>query len=476
MTEPRSILVVDDDPGQRRILEEFLAAKGYSVRTAPDAESAIALIDERVPDLVLMDVRMPGMGGIRGLEEARRRSPVPAVILLTAYAEVRDAVEAMRLGAVDYLEKPVDLEELATVVVETIGEGGAETIREGGAARREQLSPLPPDFIVASDAMRRAVDEALLVAPTDATVLITGDSGTGKERVAELVHARSRRAGGPFVRVNCAAIPENLVESELFGHRRGSFTGADADRIGRFEAAGGGTILLDEVGELPLAVQPKLLRVLEGGSFERVGESTARRADVRVIACTNRDLEREVARESFREDLFWRLNVFRIHLPPMRERPEDVPLLARAFLGRAGRGGVRISAAALRLLEAYRWPGNVREIANVVERAAILAAGAVVLPEHLPSSINGASINGASISGVGPSAGPGLAPERADSRSPTEAGYGSAGTPVTVEEAERIAIRRALEDTGGNRSRAAKLLGISRRTLLYRLKRYGGAP
>jgi DNA-binding NtrC family response regulator len=462
MTEPRRILVVDDDSGQRRILEEFLAARGYRVRSAPDAESAIALMDEVVPDLVLMDVRMPGMGGLRGLEEARRRSPVPAVILLTAYADLRDAVEAMRLGAVDYLEKPVDLDELATVVAETIG------VAVPGP--REDLPPLPRDLIVASGAMRRVVGEALLVAPTEATVLITGESGTGKERVAELIHARSRRSALPFVRVNCAAIPENLVESELFGHRRGAFTSADADRVGRFETAAGGTILLDEVGELPLLVQPKLLRVLENGSFERVGESAPRRADVRVIASTNRDLEREVARGTFREDLFWRLNVFRIHLSPMRERAEEVPLLARAFLARAGREGVRISPAALRLLEAYRWPGNVREISNVVERAAILAAGDVVLPEHLPPSILGGGERPPSV--LSSPAGAGVAKESAESVGTSS----DAGGAVTVEEAERQAIRRALAETQGNRSQAAKLLGISRRTLLYRLKRYGGEP
>lgn len=438
----KSILVVDDDTGQRRILEGFLAGRGYSLRSASDAETALSLLQEEPADLVLMDVRMPGMGGLRGLERSQELTPAPSVILLTAYADVRNAVDAMRRGAVDYLEKPVDLEELATVIGETIG---SPRVAEG-----LELSELPPDLIVASEGMRTAVKEADLVARTDATVLVTGESGTGKEKIAEFIHRRSARGGRRLVRVNCAAIPGNLVESELFGHRKGSFTGADSDRAGRFESAAGGTLLLDEVGELPLDIQPKLLRVLEDGTFDRVGESRTRQAGARVIACTNRDLEREVAAGRFREDLFWRLNVFQIHLPPLRERREEVPLLARRFLARTGRESVRISPAAMRILESHHWPGNVREVANVLERAGILATGGIILPEHLPSGVRG--LPSADVPGWEP----------ADD--------------LSVEEAERQAIRRALLETDGNRTRAAKLLGISRRTLLYRLKRYGGAP
>ncbi|MBN1420768.1 MAG: sigma-54-dependent Fis family transcriptional regulator [Planctomycetes bacterium] len=447
--ERRKILVVDDETGQREVLAAFLERRGYAVRAAPDAETAVAMLRDEAPDIVLMDVRMPGMGGIEGLARIAESNPSLPVILLTAYAEVRDAVEAMRRGATDYLEKPVDLEELSTVIAEAIG--------EPGAAPASDLPPLPDDFIAASEAMRRVIEQANLVAATEATVLITGESGTGKERVAEFIHAWSERRDRPFVRVNCAAIPQNLVESELFGHVKGAFTGADATRTGRFEAAEGGTVLLDEVGELPIEIQPKLLRVLEDGSFERVGESTSRRAAVRVIAATNRDLEREVTAHRFREDLFFRLNVFRIHVPPLRERREEIAPLARAFAARTGRGRARLSPAALRSIEAHDWPGNVRELSNVIERAAILAAGGVILPEHLPDAIRSRGTAGAAD-----------ASEPAEPSRPREV--------VTVEEAERRAIRDALTRTGGNRTKAAKLLGISRRTLLYRLKQYGGEP
>ncbi|MBN1442515.1 MAG: sigma-54-dependent Fis family transcriptional regulator [Planctomycetes bacterium] len=450
-TPAKSILIVEDDARQREILADFLRRRGYGLRDAPDAETALRLLDDGRPDLVLMDVRMPGMGGIRGLELMRERDPSLAVILLTAYAQVPDAVEAMRAGAVDYLEKPIDLGELSAVIAETIGEP------EGGAPA--DLPPLPAGFVVASEAMRKVVAEAALVAPSSATVLVTGESGTGKELVAELIHQRSRRSHGPFVRVNCAAIAPTLVETELFGHVRGAFTGAEADRAGRFEAADGGTLFLDEIGELPLEVQPKLLRVLEDSSFERVGESHSRKVDVRVVAATNRDLDREVEGARFREDLFWRLNVFRIHLPPLRERREEIPVLARRFLARAGKERARISPAALRVLEAYEWPGNVRELGNIAMRAGVLASGDVILPEHLPDALREH-----------------IPPRAAGAPSVSAGDDRDADGVRTVEEAEREAIREALERTGGNRTRAAKLLGISRRTLLYRLKKYGGEP
>ncbi|HAK97402.1 MAG TPA: sigma-54-dependent Fis family transcriptional regulator [Planctomycetes bacterium] len=437
-----TIFVVDDDARQREIIVEFLKGRGFRVRGAGDAERALALLDEETPALVLMDVRMPGMGGIEGLVRMRARVPALPVILLTAYAEVRDAVDAMRKGAADYLEKPVDLHELMAVIE---GLAGARAAPEEDAA-----PPLPAGFVAASPAMARVVREADMVAGTDATVLITGESGSGKEKIAALIHARSARAAGPFVAVNCAAIPRTLVESELFGHVKGAFTGADANRSGRFETATGGTLLLDEIGELPLDVQPKLLRVLEDGDYERVGESATRRADARIIACTNRDLEKEAAAGTFREDLFWRLNVFHVHVPPLRERPEDIPELIRLFLQRAGKEKARLSPPTQALLAAYSWPGNVRELANVIERAAILSAGAVILPEHLPEKLR--------APGAPPSA---------------RAGEGPV---VNVEEAERRAIREALRQTGGNRTEAAALLGISRRTLFYRLKQYGGEP
>jgi len=441
----KSVLIVDDDSRQRDVLAEFLDHRGYRVRTAADGESALELLESALADLVLMDVRMPGMGGLRALECFRDRHPTVTVILLTAYAGVQDAVRAMRAGAADYLEKPIDLQELAVVVSEVIG--------SPDGSPHPQLPPLPDDFVVASDSMRRVVTEADLVAPTDATVLITGESGTGKELVAELIRARSPRSEQPLVCVNCAAIPESLVESELFGHARGAYTGADSDRAGRFEVAEGGTILLDEIGEMPVSIQPKLLRVLENGTFERVGESTSRTANVRVLASTNRDLEAEVRDERFREDLFWRLNVFRIHLPPLRERREAIAALIRRLLKRHGYDNVRVSPAAARAVEAHDWPGNVRELGSVLMRASILATGGVILPEHLPASLRGLA-------------------DTTDG----SAGAVESREVLTMEAAERRAIRDALASTGGNRTRAAKLLGISRRTLIYRLGRYGGEP
>lgn len=444
MSRKKTIFVADDEARQREITGAFLQARGYRIQEAPDAETVLALVAQETPDLVLMDVKMPGMGGIAGLHQLHETAPAIPVILLTAYADVRDAVDAMQHGAVNYLEKPIDLQVLLSLIEDTIG-----SARTPGA---EALPPLPRDFLVTSRAMRKVIVEADLVASTDATVLITGESGTGKEKVAEFIHGRSPRQSRPFVVVNCAAIPENLVESELFGHVKGAFTGADAHRKGRFEAAEGGTLFLDEIGELPPPIQPKLLRVLENGAYQRVGESTNQQADVRVIAATNRDPEQEVEAGRFREDLFWRLNVFHIRLPALRERPEAIAALVSLFLKRTARGNARISPAALRLLEAYPWPGNVRELSNIIERAAILAAGRVILPEHLPENIQHGKASMA-------------AP-------PPDASF-----PVTrIEDAERLAIREALRKTGGNRQEAARLLGISRRTLFYRLKQYGGAP
>ena len=444
-----TILFVDDDPRQREVAAAFLEGHGFRVDTAADAESALARLHrDPLPDMVLMDVRMPGMGGIEGLCRMHELRPALPVILLTAYADVRDAVEAMRAGALDYLEKPVDLQELATIVGETLGVAAAPP--------QAGLPPLPEGFVVASPAMEAVIREADSVASTDATVLIEGESGTGKEKVAEFIHARSRRSAGPLVAVNCAAITHSLFESELFGHVKGAFTGADTARAGRFQIAGGGTLLLDEVGELPLDIQPKLLRVLEDGTYQQVGESVTRHADARIVACTNRDLEAAVASGTFREDLFWRLNVFALRIPPLRDRTEEIEPLCRVFLARARKERLRLSPSALELLKTYPWPGNVRELANVTTRAAILATGPVILPDHLPATIR---------------QGARAAPQGA-------AGAAGGGQPAvtSVEEAERRAIREALRATGGNRTETARLLGMSRRTLFYRLKKYAGSP
>ncbi|HOJ69844.1 MAG TPA: sigma-54 dependent transcriptional regulator, partial [Candidatus Hydrogenedentes bacterium] len=325
-----------------------------------------------------------------------------------------------------------DLDELLTVIEDCLGLG----------PRDQDALDLPPGIVAESETLRNLFRQAFRVAPTSAAVLLTGESGTGKEIFARLIHARSNRASGPMVTVNMGAVPEQLAESELFGHEKGAFTGADTSRAGRFEEADGGTLFLDEIGELPLSLQPKLLRVLETGEFRRIGGTTDRRANVRVIAATNRDLEREVTAGRFREDLFYRLNVFPLRIPPLRERREDIIPLAELFLGPWKK---RLSPAAARLLAAWSWPGNARELRNVVERAAILADGDMILPEDLPDALRNAPRS-----------------DRPD----------APGRPL-MEEAQRRAIREALEKTGGNRTKAAQLLGISRRSLIYKLRAYG---
>lgn len=430
MTIPPVIGVVDDEPAQRRLLEETLQRAGWRVLCGEDGRQAVELAPRC--GLMLLDVRMPGMSGLEALDKIRQLPRPPVVVLLTAYIDVRDAVAAIKMGAADYLEKPVDLDELLTVIEDCLGLGH----------RDQDALDLPPGIVAESETLRNLFRQAFRVAPTSAAVLLTGESGTGKEIFARLIHARSNRASGPMVTVNMGAVPEQLAESELFGHEKGAFTGADTSRAGRFEEADGGTLFLDEIGELPLSLQPKLLRVLETGEFRRIGGTTDRRANVRVIAATNRDLEREVTAGRFREDLFYRLNVFPLRIPPLRERREDIIPLAELFLGPWKK---RLSPAAARLLAAWSWPGNARELRNVVERAAILADGDMILPEDLPDALRNA-----------PRSDRPDAPDR-----------------PLMEEAQRRAIREALEKTGGNRTKAAQLLGISRRSLIYKLRAYG---
>lgn len=423
--------IVDDEPAQRMLLEETLRRAGWRTLCAENGERAVEIAPQC--DLMLLDVRMPGISGLMALEKIRQLPRPPVVVLLTAYIDVRDAVAAIKMGAADYLEKPVDLDELLTVIEDSLGLSHTD----------QDTLDLPPGIVAESEVLRDLFRQAIRVAPTSATVLLTGESGTGKEIFARLIHARSTRASGPLVTVNMGAIPEQLVESELFGHEKGAFTGADSVHIGRFEEANGGTLFLDEIGELPLALQPKLLRVLETGEFRRVGGSAECRADVRVIAATNRNLEQEVAAGRFREDLFYRLNVFPLCIPALRERREDIIPLAELFLKPWKK---RLSPAAARLLAAWSWPGNARELRNVIERAAILADGDMILPEDLPDALRHAPR-------VDTSSG---APER-----------------PLMEEAQRRAILEALEKTGGNRTKAAQLLGISRRSLIYKLRAYG---
>jgi len=430
--------VVDDDDGQRTLLADFLSRQGFRIRAAESGERALEMLADETPDLMISDVRMPGITGLETLRQTRTTHPALPVLLVTGYADVRDAVEAMRDGALDYIEKPVDLDELLCLVNRILGIG----VRTAPAV---ELPPLPADVVCRSPAMCRALGEAALAAPSGARVLLTGESGTGKEVVARLIHLWSPRAAGPLVTVNCAAIPENLLESEFFGHERGAFTGAVAQRVGRFEEASEGTIFLDEMGEIPLSLQAKLLRAVQDGTYQRVGGNEERRSHARVLAATNRNLEREVEEGRFREDLYYRLNVVEIVLAPLRDRVEDIAPLALVFASRFGGGTPRLAPNTLDVLTRYPWPGNVRELQNAMERAALMSRGGIILPEHLPARV----VREVSALDASPSAAP----------------------VGTIETLEREAIRNALREHGHNRTRAAEALGISRRTLIYRLRR-----
>ena len=437
---PSTILVVDDDAGQRSLLESFLGSQGLRVVTASSGEQALEVLSAEAVDLMISDVRMTGLSGLETLRRVRGLKPVLPVLLVTAYPDIRGAVDAMRDGAVNYLEKPIDLDELLTTVRQALGLGAPPPAAEGTLA-------LPGHVIALSPAMREVMREVAFVAPSETRVLITGESGVGKEIVTDLIHMISPRARGPLVKVNCAALPETLLESELFGHEKGAFTGATQIRIGRFEEANGGTILLDEIAEMSPALQAKLLRVTQDGTFQRVGSNSVRRTDARIIASTNRDLEKDVEAGRFREDLFFRLNVVEIYVPPLRERREDVLPLAHLFAAEFSHGRPRLSPATVTCLELYSWPGNVRELRNAMERALLMARDELILPEHLPRRIR--------AEGLAPSATPG----KEDSVS-------------RMEEIERAVILQALHTHNFNRSETARALGLSRRTLLYKIQRF----
>ncbi len=430
---PSCIAVVDDEPAQRELLAAALRSSGYEVALCADGNEALEAASRC--NLMLLDVRMPGMSGLEVLERVKAERPELPVILLTAFIDVRDAVVAIKSGALDYLEKPVDIDELVTAVEDILG------YENKGALEKARLDL--PDYVVAESAAIRAVlEQAARVANSNVTVLLLGESGVGKEVIARFIHDTSGRGAKPMVRVDCGTLPDNLVESELFGHEKGAFTGADALRTGQFEVADGGTILLDEIGELPLPIQPKFLNVLETGRFRRVGGSRELHSDVRVIAATNRDLEEEVRQGRFRQDLFYRLNVFPLNVPPLRERPDDILPLADSML--QGRK-LHLAPATERLLRAYEWPGNVRELRNAMERAAILARGSLILPGDLPPQLQSVSVT----------------------TKPNSVLVGD------MEEIQRRAILEALEKTNGNKTKAAAILGISRRNFIYKLRDYG---
>ncbi len=422
------ILVVEDDPSFRALLHDILTGAGHDVTEARDGEEGLEAARAGEFQLVLTDQRMPRLDGLGLVGELRALPLPPPVVVLTAFGTIPEAVEAVRLGAADYLTKPLPSPAALLAVV------GRLLAHERAAA----------EFVTSDPATLAVLDMVDRVAGRDVAVLVTGESGTGKELVARRLHERSQRAAGPFVAVNCAAVPEALAESELFGHERGAFTGADRVREGRFEEADRGTLFLDEVGELPASLQSKLLRVLEERVVRRLGGREERAVDVRVVAATNRDLEEEVERGEFRRDLYFRLAVVPVHLPPLRDRRGDVAVLTRHLLGvLATRHGVPVPAlepAAAEALERYSWPGNVRELRNVLERAVVVRGGAVVRVADLAL----------------PAA-----------RSP------GGGVPLDLDSREREAALEALRRSGGNRDAAAKLLGISVRTLYYRLRRWG---
>ncbi|AEI67703.1 sigma-54-dependent transcriptional regulator [Corallococcus macrosporus] len=444
------ILVADDEEGVRSFLAEALEYEGHSVTTAADGEEAARLMARQGVDLLLTDLRMPGMDGLTLLRKVREEQPDVEVVVLTAVGTVESAVAAMKAGAFDYLLKPVGSPaELRLTVARALER---RALLNWKTEARQSAGDVELSW--GAPAMAPVVEALRKVAPTQATVLLVGESGTGKEVTARALHQWSERADGPFVAVNCAALTETLLESELFGHEKGAFTGAVAQRRGRVELAQGGTFFLDEVGELKAELQAKLLRVLQERRFERVGGTRTLEADVRWVAATNRDLKAMMARGEFREDLYHRLAVFPIRLPSLRERREDLRPLAALLLRRIGdelgRPGLRLSPEAVARLEAFAWPGNVRELRNALERAAILADGPVVEPRHLWLDPTGAG---------------GTAAEASTSE-------GGRLPDLTLEELERRAIEQAIADEAGNRKRAAQRLGIGLRTLYDKLRRY----
>jgi DNA-binding NtrC family response regulator len=433
------LLIVDDDPGQRSLLESFLRSQGFLTTVVASGEQALAALRSDTFAVMISDVRMPGISGLETLRLARKEFPKLPVLLVTAYADIRDAVGAMRDGALNYLSKPIDLDELLRSVQLATG------LARDAAPRIDAGRELPQHIVARSPQMLALFRDVALIASSESRIMITGESGVGKEVLADLIHAWSPRAEGPLVKVNCAAIPETLLEAELFGHEKGAFTGALGQRIGRFEQADGGTIFLDEISEMSPPLQAKLLRVTQNGSFQRVGSNTELRANARLLASTNRNLEAEVRAGRFREDLFYRLNVVEFNIPPLRERPEDILPLATLFLSEFASGPSRLSPAVVDCLTRYEWPGNVRELRNAMERAALLSRGEMVLPEHLPARVSKA------------------VPRTPITVEPAEA--------RRLEEVEHEAMVEALKKHGFNRTEAAKALGISRRTLVYKLQR-----
>lgn len=446
MSDSKKILVVDDEETHRLMLRAVLESDGYVVYEADDGLNAIEAVKKEFYDLILMDIRMSNISGIDALKEIKQISPGIPVLIMTAYASVETAVEALKSGAYDYITKPIDIDKLKKSIADELASSNLKLKLALPSEYGFDLS----NIIGKSAKMREVFETLMLAAPSDATVLILGESGTGKELIADSIHQNSHRANKPFIKVNCAALPDTLLESELFGHERGAFTSAVSTRKGRFELADGGSIFLDEISEMSPAMQARLLRVLQEYEFERVGGMKTIKVDVRIISATNKNLKQEVDAGRFREDLFYRLNVITIHLPPLRERKEDIKLLAEHFLSIYSEKNHRLIKGllprTLDLLMRYDWPGNIRELENTIERCVIMTRGEYISPADLPINIQ--SLN-------------------KELEDETDTKLGS-----SIKEVERELIIKTLEQTNGNKTKAAEILGITRKTLLNKLKEF----
>ena len=456
MTHPLRILVLDDEPKLGKILTRILEREGHRVQAQTDPKAALEMLGRETFDLLITDLKMPGMDGLEVMTQARARAPDLDAIMMTAYATVETAVQAMKEGAFDYLIKPFPNEELVMVVARIAERRGLR--RENRLLKQTLRTQFGPEGIVAaSPAMRDLMRRVEKVAVSDVSVLLRGESGTGKDVLAMAIHAAGPRCDRPMVKVNCGALTETLLESELFGHTRGAFTGAVATRDGLFQEADGGTIFLDEIGEISPALQIKLLRVLQSGEYQRVGDARTFQVNVRVLAATNRPLEQMIEEGRFRSDLYYRLNVVPLEIAPLRERREDIPALIDHFLQRLRRQSdrsVTLTPEVFELFQTYDWPGNIRELENALEHAFVMCEGDRIEPADLPVAIQNA--------------------QNTSSASPTRvaASNGATNQALTLEEIEKQALVEALETTGFNHTRAARLLGVTRRTLGYRLKKY----